>query len=119
MTNNTRDGIALHGDNQAMTLWANCHTDGNGSDWVFQHPEGYTVDDVAVFSDFANWEKVAERFGPDPFLGQAHGVKDSLYRVVWMNYRVKAFNDRYPTGMIIAKELKIRMVIRSVHGRLW
>ncbi len=112
MTNDTRDSIALHGDNQAMALCANCHTQanaaGNGSDWVFKHPKEYTVDDMAAFLDFANWEKVAENFGPDPFLGQAHGVKDSLHRIVWMNYRLKAFDGKYPTGMIIVKELKDR-----------
>ncbi len=110
MTNNSRDSIAAHGDNEAMASCAGCHSqanqNNNGSDWVFRHPKEYTIDDVAAFADFTNWEKVAENFGPDPFLVQAHGVTDSLQRIVWMNYRTKAVNGKYPTGMIIVKELR-------------
>jgi cytochrome c553 len=111
MTNEERTAIMTSGDNETAMdgMCAGCHSaatnPANGIDWVFHHPYESEIS-LSDFVDFENWENIDENFGPDPFLMQAHGIADSLYRLVYVNYRVAPVRSVYPTRTIIVKELR-------------
>ncbi len=58
------------------------------------------------FKGYTSWTKVDTRFGPDPLLQTAHGVTDSLFRVVYVKDNVKPSSGKYPVGTMILKELR-------------
>ena len=77
-------------------------------DYLFPHPSEHIVPAAAewdVFEDALTWEKVDSQEGPDPFLGQAHGITDDLIRDVykWQPGALYA-NGQFPVGTIILKE---------------
>jgi hypothetical protein len=111
MTDEERTAIMTRGDNATAMdgMCAGCHSaatnPANGTDWVFHHPHESEIG-LNDFINFENWVKIDENFGPDPLLMEAHGIADSLYRLVYFNYPVAPVRSVYPTRTIIVKELR-------------
>ena len=64
---------------------------------------------VASLDDFAgytSWTLVATETGPDPFLGEAHGVTDDFTRNIYFKNDAEASNGKYIKGSLIVKELR-------------
>jgi len=101
--------IVARGDTLMGGACQGCHSaaqGNNGTDFVFNHPAEY-VAELADFIDYANWARIDSAFGPDPLLSTAHGIPDSLSRLVYLKQNnLQPISGRYPTGAIFLKELK-------------
>lgn len=113
MTSTDLTSVITQGDNATAGggMCASCHaganTNNNGTNWVFNHPDEREF--VATLSDFEgyqDWPKVATEFGPDPLLGAAHGVDDSLYRHIYVKDHAKSMGGEFLKRTMIVKELR-------------
>ncbi|MBD3162830.1 MAG: hypothetical protein GF346_10560 [Candidatus Eisenbacteria bacterium] len=93
-----------------------CHTGATGSDGtdlVFAHPAEYAIPSGEEWTTFADgldsWARVDSAYGPDPFLGQAHGVTGDFDREVfrWQDAG-RAEDGRFPVGTTILKVVSTR-----------
>jgi len=107
------DGSILdRGDDLLDGACNSCHAVADnygGTDYVFKHPSEYIIDDADVidfFSDGNTWDQIQYSNGPDPLLGAAHGITDSLWRGVY-RYQpgMNTYMGEFPIGSVVFKEV--------------
>ena len=93
-----------------------CHagaTGEEGEDFVFRHPAELAVPAGAEWTLFAEgldaWARVDSAFGPDPFLGTAHGITDDFSREVFRRQdAARAEGGSFPVGTMLLKVVSNR-----------
>ena len=80
-----------------------------GADYVFLHPSELVIpagDELTFFENSTDWEVMFMDNAPDPLLGMAHGITDSLDRTV-LRYQPGAMmvNGEFPVGTVIMKKV--------------
>ncbi len=85
-----------------------CHANAN-TDYIFDHPSEMILEDGGeweYFEDGTTWELKDSQVGPDPLLGEAHGINDDLIRDVYLWQPGAMYADgQFPIGTTILKEV--------------